>query len=329
MNIKKLLREGLTNNIILNETLNENCGTHFTKQFMFEEGEDFDPFSHIDNDTSGEVITDPIDETKDCVLGFSNGNAKLEWPYFSLPAGYTCPFATVCKNFAAKAGEKFSDGKSIKKGKEAEYLCYAARQQAQYKNANKSAFRNLDLLMDAKKEGGAEAMAELILNSLKFHGLDNSKVFRIHEAGDFFSNDYFKAWIIVAESLPNIRFYAYTTSLQFWIGNKGSIPSNFKLIASMDKNNSKIIMDNGLRYSLVVYSPEQAGELGLKIDVDDSLAWGSDESFALMLHGGQHKDTEAAAALKKNKDSGLYNKMKTLYKQNRSAKQQQLRDLEE
>ena len=184
-------------------------------------------------------------------------------------------------------------------------------------------------MMDANKEGGAEAMATLILKSLRHHGLENSKVFRIHEAGDFFSNDYFKAWTIVAAELPNIRFYAYTTSIQFWIANKGSVPSNLKLIASMDKNNAKIIMDNGLRYSLVVYSPEQAGELGLKVDVDDSLAWGSDESFALMLHGGQHKDTEAAAALKKNKDSGLYDKMKTLYKQNRPSKQEKLRNLEE
>ena len=134
---------------------------------------------------------------------------------------------------------------------------------------------------------------------------------------------------MVAEALPNVRFYAYTTSLQFWIANKGGIPSNLKLIASMDKNNAKTIMDNGLRYSLVVYSPEQASELGLKIDVDDSLAWGSDENFALMLHGGQHKDTEAAAALKKNKDSGLYDKMKALYKKNRSTKLQDLRNLEE
>jgi hypothetical protein len=261
------------------------------------------------------------------VLGFSNSNTKLEWPYFSLPAGYTCPFATVCKNFAAKPGTKFSDGKSIKKGKEAEMLCYAARQQAQYKDANKKVFTNLRLITDASKKGGAEGMAQLIIKSLKYHGLENSKVFRIHESGDFFSNDYFKAWIMVANELPGILFYAYTTSIQYWISNKNSIPSNFKLIASMDKNNANFILDNGLRFSTVVYSPEQAADLGLKIDVDDSLAWGSDDNFALLLHGQQHKGSEAAEALKANKKAGVYDKIKALYKKNRPAKQQQLRNL--
>ena len=37
-----------------------------------------------------------------CFLTFQKGNEKLEWPLFSLPAAYTCPFATRCKNFPAK-----------------------------------------------------------------------------------------------------------------------------------------------------------------------------------------------------------------------------------
>jgi|TARA_R110000822_G_scaffold91044_1_gene210087 hypothetical protein len=323
---KKLIIEGLNRVHLLNEVVRDKCGTHYTSQYLFEEGEDFDPFGHVDTD-GGAVITDPVDEEKDCVLGFSNGNAKLEWPYFSLPAGYTCPFATVCKNFAAKPGTKFSDGKSIKKGKEAEFLCYAARQQAQYKGAANKAFKNLDLMMDAKKAGGAEGMATLILKSLKFHGLENSKVFRIHEAGDFFDVEYFKAWMMVASKLPSTRFYAYTTSIQFWIGAKGSVPKNMKLIASMDKNNAKFIVDNGLRYALVVYSPEQAKELGLRIDVDDTLAWSTDENFALIIHGGQHAGSDAAKALKDNKASGLYDKMKVLHKKNRNVRQKKISDL--
>tara|TARA_Y100000389_G_scaffold203632_1_gene252797 strand:- start:1876 stop:2847 length:972 start_codon:yes stop_codon:yes gene_type:complete len=323
--MKQLLREGLLKHLRLNETIAGNCGTHYTKQFMFEEGEDFDPFGHIEQDT--EVITEPIDTLDDCVLGFSNSNTKLEWPYFSLPAGYTCPMATVCKNFASKPGQKFSDGKSIKKGKEAEMLCYAARAQAQYKAVKEKVFKNMDLIMKANKEGGSEAMADLILKSLKYHGLDKEKLFRIHESGDFFNKEYMQAWIKVANTLPGTLFYAYTTSIPLWVANKGSIPSNLKLIASMDKNNAKSIIDNDLRYSLVVYSPEQAKELGLKIDVDDSLAWGSDESFALLLHGGQHAGSDAAEALKKNKKAGVYDKVKQAYKQNRQSKLDKLRKL--
>lgn len=324
--MKHLLREGLLRHLRLNETIAGNCGTHYTKQFMFEEGEDFDPFAHTQID-GGEVITDPIDESEDCILGFSNGNTKLEWPYFSLPAGYTCPMATVCKNFASKPGKKFSDGKSIKKGKEAEMLCYAARAQAQYPAVKNKVFRNMDLIMDANKEGGEAAMTELLLKSLKYHDLDKVKLFRIHESGDFFNNNYMKAWINVANELSGTLFYAYTTSIPLWVSLRGSVPSNLKLIASMDKNNAKTIIDNNLRYSVVVYSPEQAKELGLKIDVDDSLAWGTDESFALLLHGGQHKGSEAAEALKQNKKSGVYDKVKQAYKQNRQGKLDKLRKL--
>jgi hypothetical protein len=317
--IKNIFRTGLLKEHLINEVQSKNCGTHYIKQYMFES--DFDPFSHLDTDTDGDnIIEDPIDESEDCILGFSNSNTKLEWPYFSLPAGYTCPFATVCKTFASKPDQKFSDGSSLKQGKEAEFRCYAARAQAQYPDAKNKVFRNLDLIVDAGKSGGVKGMADLIAKSIKYHGLDSSKLFRIHESGDFFTEDYFKAWILVAKQFSGTRFYAYTTSLKFWLSNEASVPSNLKLIASMDKNNSELILNNNLRYSVVVYSPEQAGELGLKIDVDDSLAWGTDDNFALLIHGQQPAGSDAGKAVADIKKSGVKDKMKQLYKKNRSAK---------
>jgi hypothetical protein len=324
--IKNIFRKGLLKEHLINEVKSKNCGTHYTKQYMFES--DFDPFSHLDTDTDGDhIIEDPIDESEDCVLGFSNGNTKLEWPYFSLPAGYTCPFATVCKTFASKPNQKFKDGSSLKQGKEAEFRCYAARAQAQYPAAKNKVFRNLDLIVDAGKSGGVKGMADLIVKSIKHHGLEHSKVFRIHESGDFFTEDYFKAWILVANQLSNIRFYAYTTSIKFWLSNEASVPNNLKLIASMDKNNSELILNNDLRYSVVVYSPEQAAELGLKIDIDDSLAWGTDDNFALLIHGSQPSGSEASKAVRDIKKSGVKDKMGQMYKQNRASKLKKLQDL--
>ena len=93
----------------------------------------------------------------------------------------------------------------------------------------------------------------------------------------------------------------------------------------MDKNNEDFILDNNLRYSRVVNSVEEAKELGLPIDVDDSLAWGSDDNFALIIHGQQPKGSEAAQALKKNIESGLYDKMKKIKKMN-IPKKSSLRD---
>lgn len=299
---------------------------------IFEEGE-FDPFGHVTDENNGEQELESLgfDINKDCVLGFSKKNAKLEWPYFSLPAGYTCPFATVCKNFPAKWEGPIKGGKwkkpaswdkNIKPGPQAEIMCYAARAQGQYPGANVQAFKNLDLLKKVKTK---EKMTNLIIKSMEYHGLVNTDILRIHEAGDFFSQDYFDAWIEVANKMPQTLFYAYTVSLPYYMARKGSLPNNFKVIASMDKHNEKFIMDNGLRYSKVVNSAEEAQELGLSIDVDDSLAWSSDDSFALVIHGSQPKGSEAAQALKQNKQSGLYNKIKQA-KQTNQQKKNILRD---
>jgi hypothetical protein len=298
---------------------------------LFEDGE-FDPLGHAGGETESDDLDElGVDVTKDCVLGISKGNAKLEWPYLSLPAGYTCPFATMCKNFPAKwegpvKGGKFkrpaSWDKNIKPGPKAKFMCYAARAQGQYPGANIQAFKNLDLI---KKFKTKEEISNLIIKSLQFHKLQDTDIFRIHEAGDFFSQVYFDAWIDVANKLPGTLFYAYTVSLPFWIARKGQIPNNLKLIASMDEENEQTIIDNGLRYSKVVSSVEEAAEQELPIDFDDSIAFGSDRNFALLIHGPQPSGSDAAQALKRNKDAGMYGKegvLSTAKQRNQSTKDQ-------
>jgi hypothetical protein len=118
-----------------------------------------------------------------------------------------------------------------------------------------------------------------------------------------------QAWFEVARRRPKTLFYAYTTSLPFWIQNEGLRPSNFKMIASMDDENVDTIEQHGLRYSRVVGSEEEARQLGLPVDVDDRIAWDTDINFALMIHGPQHKGTEMAKNLQTNKKAGVYDKM--------------------
>jgi hypothetical protein len=318
---KNILKESDLKRIIEDKIIEENSMSFDWDEVLGEEvynifeDEEFDPLGHIDSEEETEDLDElGVDPTKDCVLGFSNGNAKLEWPYFSLPAGYTCPFATACKNFPAKwegpiKGGKFvkpaSWEKNIKPGPKAKHMCYAARAQGQYPGSNIQAFKNLNLI---KKFKSPKEMADLIIRSMKYHKIDNTDIFRIHEAGDFFSQTYFDAWLEVARRLPGTMFYAYTVSLPFWIARKGQIPHNFKLIASMDEENEQTIYDNNLRYSKMVSSVDEAQKLGLPIDVDDSIAWGSDVSFALLLHGPQPKGSKAAQALRRNKEAGMYGK---------------------
>lgn len=275
---------------------------------MLSESEDtMEPIGYSEPVDGEEPELEEINLTKDCVLGFSKNNSKLQWPYFSLPAGYTCPAATVCKTFAAKPDEKFSNGRSIMQGRDGKFYCYAATGQARYPSYNKSVWRNFDLLKTVKT---SDEMADLIIKSMEFHGVDKQKVLRLHESGDFFSEEYFKAWIKVAQYYPSMLIYAYTTSIPFWLKNKGSIPKNFKLIASMDEKNEEYILANNLRYAKVFNTMEEAESAGLEVDFDDSIAAFGDESFALVLHGVQPKDTEYAKAIQYNKKSGAVDKMK-------------------
>lgn len=272
-----------------------------------------------------------------CFLTFQKGNEKLEWPLFSLPAAYTCPFATRCKNFPAKwdpeadngrggkgAFRRFaSTGKTISQTKKTEFQCYAARAQSQYPAPNMNAFRNLDLLNLANKSGGVKAMTDLIVDSMNYYEKEKKfrfDILRVHEAGDFFTSDYMKAWFEAARRKPKTLFYAYTTSVPFWVENMKEKPVNFKLIASMDNENVDLINQHGLRFSRVVGSEEEAKELGLPIDVDDRIAWDEDRNFALMIHGPQHKDTPMAKALQVNKKAGVYDKMKSDKEQQQAYK---------
>jgi hypothetical protein len=129
---------------------------------------------------------------------------------------------------------------------------------------------------------------------------------RIHESGDFWTENYMKAWIMVAQGRPQQKFYAYTKSLGMWYNLRDMIPSNFYLTAShggtldylIDKYSSVFT-----RVAHVVYTEEQAAELGLEIDHSDDLCFGT-KPFALLVHGSQRAGSEASKALSKRKKEG-------------------------
>lgn len=132
-------------------------------------------------------------------------------------------------------------------------------------------------------------------------------IIRIHVSGDFFNQKYFNAWVSVAKLNPSIIFYAYTKSLKYWLDylDNDILPPNLKLTASWDGSNSKLIQHAELKYAKVVFSEEEAKNLNLEIDHDDSHAYGGNKSFALMLHGTQPKGSMAAKAKNKLVASGV------------------------
>ena len=233
-------------------------------------------------------------------LKFSKGNAKLgkQTLIFNLPAGKTCPGASLCKAFAVMG----DNGKTrVQDGAETVFRCFAASSEAQYPATFAARAYNLQTIVEALRDGSA---ADLINEGIQSHRTKNTKLVRIHESGDFFSGVYLDAWIEVAHRNPDLKFYCYSKSLQLFVNFK--LPTNFYMTASYGGKFDHLI-DEGYftRYSKVVMNDSEAEELGLQVDHDDSHCFG-DKPFALLVHGIQPKGSIAAAKLKERKRNGAF-----------------------
>lgn len=229
-------------------------------------------------------------------LKFAKGNAKLDKKIytFSLPAGRTCPGAKLCHSMAVKT----PSGLKIKDGPHTEFRCFAASQEVFYKQTYMARAHNLKAIMRCIKRGG---LINLIEGSLP----KNAKYIRVHVSGDFFSQEYFDAWVSVAQNNPTRIFYAYTKSLPFWSSRLKNMPQNFPLTASFGGKYDGHIAKYNLRYARVVFSEEEAARLNLPIDHDDSHAINPCGNFALLLHGIQPRGSKSAKALRVLKKAGL------------------------
>lgn len=237
----------------------------------------------------------------ECRLSLSEPNAKIPHWSFSLPSGFTCPFAVSCLSKADRATGK------IKDGAESDFRCFSASQEALYPSVRKSRWNNFEALK-AIGSSNVDGMAKAIISSIENKLPRNQKTFRIHVGGDFFNRSYLNAWFKVANFYPDILFYAYSKSVPYFSGKQ--LPENFRVTFSKGGEHDDIIEKEKLKFSVVVFDEEAAAnyvwydkdgkkQVGLEIDHDDSHAWKDDKPFALLVHGTQPKGSEAAAALKK------------------------------
>lgn len=228
-------------------------------------------------------------------LKFStNGNAKLPAGIatFSLPSGFSCPGAKACLARADRDTGKLIDGK------DQEFRCFSAVAESVWGTVRAARWHNLELLKKARTK---EAMFKLLAEACPRF----TTHVRVHVAGDFFSQNYFDAWMLTASAIPDVRFYAYTKSLQFWVARLGAIPKNFTLIASRGGEHDALIDRHELPSAVVVQHPEEAAALGLTIDHDDSLARAGTQKFALLLHGMQKAGSKASASLARMRSEGV------------------------
>ena len=244
------------------------------------------------------------------MVKFSDANAKLKALYnvpelqrfledrrkvysFDLLSGWSCPMAKDCLSKVVQIG----DSRKIKDGADCQFRCFSASQEATFPSAYNKRKANFDAMRSLKTSHDmANAIAEAMPKNLG--------ICRIHVAGDFFNEEYFKAWQAIAYTNPTRLFYAYTKSLNYWVKLRDHLPANFVLTASRGGRLDHMIDEHNLRESKVVFSEAEADALGYEIDHTDELAAIPeirDESFALLIHGVQPKGSEAAAAIKQLK----------------------------
>lgn len=220
---------------------------------------------------------------------------------FDMLSGVTCPGAKDCKSWA----EVQADGSRRNvDGKHTVFRCFSASQEAQYTN-----------VFDFREENTRAALTLAASSPMRCASAlvaalpDDAAVVRLHVAGDFKLLNYFDAWLEVCLRRPDMRFYAYTKMLPFWVKRRDVLPSNLALTASRGGRWDHLIDAEGFRESVVVHSEEQADDLGLEIDHDDYHAYSlTGGSFALLIHGAQPKGSEAAKAVRRLRGKGSYNR---------------------
>lgn len=190
---------------------------------------------------------------------------------FDLPAGYTCPMARECRSYSNRVTGKITDGKEMI------FRCYAASTEAAFTNARKLRWHNFDSLRGLS----TDEMVALINSSVP----NTVKVLRIHSSGDFFSHEYFMAWVRIAELRPEITFFGYSKVLDCVNAVK---PKNFHLVYSfggaldMHITNEPVVR--------VVKSVDEAGSLPVVCQsnpADDYEFIVAGKSFAILIHGVQ------------------------------------------
>ena len=209
-------------------------------------------------------------------LKWTEGNAKLTKTSgesyrvlgYGIPADYsfdggnTCPGANACRG-----------------------VCYAKQGRYMMPNVRDARMHNLIAFQTRGKLGFiGDAIADLTRYVKRYN------VVRIHDSGDFFSQDYLDAWKAIASAFPSVIFYAYTKSLHLDI--ESDKPSNLRITQSLGgKYDKRVNLD--LPHSRIFSTDADRIAAGyVDGNVNDIPAIVGDIRIGLVYHGVR-KLTEA------------------------------------
>ncbi|MFJ5927988.1 hypothetical protein ACIQF6_35875 [Kitasatospora sp. NPDC092948] len=149
----------------------------------------------------------------------------------------TCPEASACAN-----------------------LCYATVSTSSFRRLpNVLLAHQRNLMMTLDTPGDWERWMTEELRHVRYRGA----VVRVHDAGDFYSDDYTRAWLRIMRSAPATRFYAYTKA----VGRFARIvapakPDNFKYTLSLGGKEDHLVDVATQRHADVFPTAERLEEAG-------------------------------------------------------------------
>lgn len=160
----------------------------------------------------------------------------------------TCPQAGACAQF-----------------------CYARAGAYRWDNVKAAHLQRLEWALDDLSFFRDGMVAEL--QKKKYAGC----AIRIHDSGDFFSDDYFTAWAVIATMSPHLTFYAYTKEVSRSRRLEWLIPPNMVLIYSLGGKEDHLIDLARERHNDVFPSIEALEAAGYTCaSEDDNVAWRSE-----------------------------------------------------
>jgi hypothetical protein len=109
-----------------------------------------------------------------------------------------------------------------------------------------------------------------------------NKTVRVHDSGDFFSQDYLDSWLTIAKVFPKKKFYAYTKSLHLDFSRR---PDNFQIVQSVGG-----LMDDAIdptkSHSRIFATHKDRKDAGyINGNLSDAPAIKGERAIGLVYHG--------------------------------------------
>jgi len=108
---------------------------------------------------------------------------------------------------------------------------------------------------------------------------------RIHDSGDFYSEEYMLAWFSIARLCPHMEFYGYTKRISLLASNRALMPENMHIVQSVGGKEDALI-DKTYAHA-VIFPTQDALDLAGYVDgtKSDKPAYSRVRNIGLVYHG--------------------------------------------